>query len=83
MRHAEQGSTVHLFIRENKGDPFVYAGPATYRSHEGEQPMRIRWELAHPLPADVLSYAMATPPGHEAGGPGPKRRTPSGDSELD
>ncbi|MFC5749521.1 DUF3427 domain-containing protein [Actinomadura rugatobispora] len=59
IHHAERGSTVHLFIRESKAGapPYLYAGPMTYRSHEGEQPMRILWELAHPLPADVFHYA--------------------------
>jgi hypothetical protein len=60
IHHAERGSSVHLFIREHKGDPFTYAGPMTYNSHEGERPMRIRWRLAHELPADVFHYAKVT-----------------------
>ncbi|MEV5708639.1 DUF3427 domain-containing protein [Actinoallomurus sp. NPDC052274] len=60
IHHAERGSSVHLFIREHKGDPFTYAGPMTYRSHDGERPMRIRWQLAHELPADVFHYAKVT-----------------------
>lgn len=57
IHHTEQGSTVHLFLREMKEDPYIYAGPMTYRSHEGEQPMRILWELSYQLPADAFHYA--------------------------
>lgn len=57
INHAERGSSVHLFLREFKGDPFHYAGPMRYVSHEGERPMRIVWELSQPLPADVFHYA--------------------------
>jgi Domain of unknown function (DUF3427) len=60
IHHVDRGSTVHLFLRENKGDPYTYAGPMKYRSHEGERPMRIRWELAHELPADIFRYAKVT-----------------------
>jgi hypothetical protein len=28
-----------------------------YRSHTGERPMRILWELQHALPADVFATA--------------------------
>ncbi|MFG1856041.1 DUF3427 domain-containing protein [Actinomadura geliboluensis] len=57
INHASRGSTVHLFLREIKEDAYDYAGPMTYLSHEGERPMRILWELARPLPADVFHYA--------------------------
>lgn len=57
IHHAERGSTVHLFLRETKGDAYTYAGPMTYQEHEGERPMRIRWRLSHPLPPDVFHYA--------------------------
>jgi superfamily II DNA or RNA helicase/HKD family nuclease len=60
INHAEHQSTVHLFLRENRGDAFTYAGPMRYESHEGERPMRIRWRLAHELPADVFRYAKVT-----------------------
>ncbi|GAA0345547.1 DEAD/DEAH box helicase [Actinoallomurus spadix] len=60
IHHADRGSSVHLFIREYKGDPFTYAGPMTYESHEGERPMRVRWQLAYELPADVFHYAKVT-----------------------
>ncbi|KWV31204.1 hypothetical protein AWV63_18885 [Micromonospora rifamycinica] len=64
VHHAERGSTVHLFVREtrvpdrNLGAPaYLYAGPMTYRRHSGERPMRIVWELATPLPADLYAAA--------------------------
>ncbi|MEH0980890.1 DUF3427 domain-containing protein [Micromonospora sp. CPCC 205556] len=66
IHHASQGSTVHLFVRETKvaegalGVPaYLYAGPMTYRRHSGDRPMRIEWELAHPLPADLYAAARA------------------------
>jgi hypothetical protein len=66
VHHAERGSSVHLFFRETKeadGDlgapPYLYAGPATYVSHTGDRPMRIQWELHHPLPADIFHAARA------------------------
>ncbi|WP_342670934.1 DUF3427 domain-containing protein [Micromonospora inyonensis] len=64
VHHVERGSTVHLFVRESRiadGDlgapPYLYAGPMTYREHSGDRPMRILWELTHPLPADVYATA--------------------------
>ncbi|MEV6601424.1 DUF3427 domain-containing protein [Actinoplanes sp. NPDC051346] len=64
IHHRERGSTVHLFIREVRnpdGDlgapPYLYAGPMTYVRHTGDRPMRIEWQLAHPLPADVYHAA--------------------------
>jgi hypothetical protein len=64
IHHAERGSSVHLFLRESKeadGDlgapPYLYAGPMTYVEHTGDRPMRIMWELAGPLPADMFHAA--------------------------
>ncbi|WP_320064987.1 DUF3427 domain-containing protein [Micromonospora sp. RTGN7] len=64
VNHAKRGSTVHLFVREtrvpdrNLGAPaYLYAGPMAYQEHAGDRPMRIVWELAHPLPADMYSAA--------------------------
>jgi len=63
INHVNNGSTFHLFVRDFKNEPeilsvtmpYMYFGPATYMSHEGSKPMRIRFKLAHPIPADVLS----------------------------
>ncbi|MDP9864800.1 MULTISPECIES: DEAD/DEAH box helicase [Streptosporangium] len=69
QRYVNGGSTVHLFLRESKDEdgslgapPFFYAGPMTYVSSEGDRPMQVLWQLAHPLPADVFHQAsLATP----------------------
>ncbi|ROO82944.1 superfamily II DNA or RNA helicase [Actinocorallia herbida] len=62
IHHVSRGSTVHLFLRETKAGapPYLYAGPMTYLSHEGERPMRILWELRNAMPADVFHYAKVT-----------------------
>ena len=64
LNHERLGSTVHLFIRETKeGDgglgapPYLYAGKMTYRSHTGDRPLRILWQLAEDLPADIFHDA--------------------------
>ncbi len=64
LNHRRRGTSVHLFIRESKeadGDmgapPYLYAGTASYVSHEGERPLRILWNLDHDLPADVFHAA--------------------------
>lgn len=59
ITHEDRGSSVHLFIRERQVGPYLYAGPMTYSGHEGERPMRIRWRMRFPLPADVYHYAKA------------------------
>nr|MDT0656846.1 DUF3427 domain-containing protein [Micromonospora sp. DSM 115978] len=66
INHVRDGSTVHLFVRETKvadgalgAPPYLYAGPMTYVSHTGDRPMRIRWRLHDPLPADLYAAARA------------------------
>jgi hypothetical protein len=61
QNHREMGTSFHLFVRDWKNDPetrttmpYMYFGPADYMSHEGSKPMRIRWHLQFPIPADVL-----------------------------
>ncbi len=56
IHHAELGSKVLLFVREeNKRggvtQPFLCLGLADYVSHEGERPMAIRWRLHRAIPA--------------------------------
>jgi len=68
IEHASRGVSVHLFLREH-ADPdgglgapaFVYAGPMTYVAHNGSRPVRFRWRLTHPLPADLYHAAKITP----------------------
>jgi len=64
LHHRDTGSSIHLFLRESKegdGDmgapPYLYAGSASYVSHEGDRPLRILWKLDHDLPADVFHAA--------------------------
>ncbi|GEM_PF-871841 len=61
-RQLEPGWTPVLFVRGRKnGDigvqPYTFLGEVSYVSHEGSQPMHVRWELARPMPADI--YAVA------------------------
>ena len=63
VNHAKRGSRVVLFVRERPKDgrgetvPYVCLGDARYVSHEGERPMRITWELARPMPAELYQEA--------------------------
>ena len=47
-----------LFVRASKrgerGEtlPYTLLGPCYYRSHSGNRPMQIVWELAHPIPVE-------------------------------
>lgn len=52
-----------LFLRKKKktanhpfqvSEPYVFAGPVFYRSHQGSRPMNVIWELAYPLPAHLF-----------------------------
>jgi hypothetical protein len=63
IHHAERGSRVLLFVREQRKqdgrpgaptEPFVCLGFATYESHDGERPMAIRWRLEREIPAAWL-----------------------------
>jgi len=58
--HTADGRPIMLFSRLRSDDrAFWFLGPATYRSHEGEKPMAITWELAHPLPGDLYAAFAA------------------------
>ncbi|HWH32967.1 MAG TPA: DUF3427 domain-containing protein [Egibacteraceae bacterium] len=58
--HAELGWSILLFTRLNVNErAFWFLGPATYRTHQGERPMAITWELAHPLPGDLYARFAA------------------------
>lgn len=59
--HERDGRSIMLFTRLRADDrAFWYVGPARYIRHEGEKPMAITWELAHPLPGDLYaSFAAA------------------------
>ena len=55
------GRSIMLFTRMRADErAFWFLGPATYRSHVGEKPMAITWELHTPLPGDLYqSFAAA------------------------
>ena len=59
--HERDGRSIMLFTRLRADDrAFWFLGPARYLRHEGEKPMAITWELAHPLPGDLYaSFAAA------------------------
>lgn len=61
QRHEELGSSIMLFARQRQDErAFWFLGPATYVSHQDEQPMAIIWRLLHPLPGDLFaSFAAA------------------------
>jgi superfamily II DNA or RNA helicase/HKD family nuclease len=58
--HESDGRSIMLFTRLRADDrAFWFLGPATYRSHVGEKPMAITWELQHPLPGDLYAAFAA------------------------
>ena len=61
IRHGERGSSVLLFVREDKRSnglalPYTFLGPVDYAGHEGGRPMSIVWKLRHKLPAKLLRH---------------------------
>ncbi|MEO6628762.1 MAG: DUF3427 domain-containing protein, partial [Aquihabitans sp.] len=60
QNHVTLGRTIMMFARlHTDSRAFWFLGPATYRSHAGEKPMAITWELAHPLPGDLFQAFAA------------------------
>ena len=58
--HEQDGRAILLFTRLRADErAFWFLGPATYRSHVGERPMAITWELQHPLPGDLYATFAA------------------------
>jgi hypothetical protein len=53
-----QGWRFYLFARPTVDDQFTFLGPVRHRSHQGERPMTIVWELEVPIPPAFLeAYA--------------------------
>lgn len=58
--HVKRGVAVHLFVRKTKKDakgsaaPFIYCGPVTFQSWDGEKPINVRWQLDTPLPDRIF-----------------------------
>jgi superfamily II DNA or RNA helicase/HKD family nuclease len=60
QQHRSLGNHILLFARLNSADrSFHFLGPATYVSHEREQPMAITWRLERPLPGDLFAAFAA------------------------
>ena len=64
IHHRERGSHVVLFVRDTKHSdfgtaPYVFLGPASYVSHEGERPIAFTWRLQQQMPASIFSQASA------------------------
>jgi superfamily II DNA or RNA helicase/HKD family nuclease len=60
QHHVQLGRTILLFCRLRDDDrAFWFLGPATYRSHVGEKPMAITWELTHALSGDLYAAFAA------------------------
>lgn len=63
QRYVNGTSTVLLFVRETahdeygSGAPYLFLGPASYVTHEGEQPIAITWRLETAMPIDFFSSA--------------------------
>ena len=63
-RYLDGSSTVLFFVRQHQSDelgaaPYLFAGPATYVSHEGSKPIAITWRLAYALPTEFYTAASA------------------------
>ncbi len=52
-----------LFVRLDKSEAYTFLGPVTYRSHTGDRPIAITWQLTHALPADLLAHFQVLAPG--------------------
>ncbi len=48
--HVREGRQLHLFVKYDSDQDFIYLGTVLYRSHEGEKPMRVMFTLDQPLP---------------------------------
>lgn len=60
QQHRALGTDMLLFARESVEDAsFWFIGRGVYRSHEGEAPMAITWQLQVPLPGDLYSAFAA------------------------
>ncbi len=62
QRYLTGSSHVLLFVREKKADefgtaPYLFLGPATYVSHQGERPIALTWKLEHAMPTDFFASA--------------------------
>jgi superfamily II DNA or RNA helicase/HKD family nuclease len=59
INQANRGYRILVFSREKKRQndftlPFTYLGLANYVSHESERPIKMVWQLDHPMPAEMF-----------------------------
>lgn len=59
IHHQNRGYTILVFSRDQKKlngltVPFTYFGPAERLSYESERPIKIVWQLRHPMPAEMF-----------------------------
>lgn len=50
IESATNGWSFYLFVRSDPDAPYAFLGRALYRSHEGDRPIGITWELEHAMP---------------------------------
>jgi hypothetical protein len=56
--HKQEKRKLHLFVQYDSHQNFAYLGEVTYLSHEGETPMRVRFELQQSLPENLAKMWM-------------------------
>jgi hypothetical protein len=57
--HKKKGYTVLFFVREQKKSlgvtmPFTFLGPGDLVSYESERPIKMVWDLQHPMPVEMF-----------------------------
>jgi hypothetical protein len=58
IHFSARGYTILFFARMHKREPFTFLGKAKrLKSHEGERPISIVWELTEPMPAALFDQA--------------------------
>jgi len=59
IHHKERGYTILVFARDQKKRngvtvPFTYLGPVGRVSYESERPIKMIWQLSHPMPVNMF-----------------------------
>jgi hypothetical protein len=57
QRYLAGSSTVLLFVRINRSEPFMALGPVSLIAARGNRPIAITWQLAHRPPEDFFQQA--------------------------
>ena len=48
------GWTFYLFVRPSPDDAYAFLGPVVYKSHTGDRPIAITWNVTHPMSARLF-----------------------------